>query len=219
MDSRRLLEAVRAAFRETGAGTPSWPDPHADVRQPKEEEYSRCLDPGKYRILKARTDAWGEALTGLGLADLEQVADPATAWRDGPPDRTLGPRAVRLRPHRQGAVPVLLAFRSVEDVPDTVVDIGAGEPAAHIETVPDCGCDACDSGSDSFLGVLDGYLLAIVNGELIHVRTTTHTIIATATHRSASGTSKISSQELDRILTDARNGRSRYPVLRGSRWW
>jgi len=45
---------VEDAFAETGVATPGWDDPHVgpdgqelDVR---EEEYSRCLDPGKYRI-------------------------------------------------------------------------------------------------------------------------------------------------------------------------
>ena len=218
MDSQRLLSAVEAAFVTTGADTPPWPDPHQGTRQPSEEEYSRCLDPGKYRILRARADAWLEALAALGLADAEHVDDPAPIWRDEPAERS-SDRAVLLRPHIPGAIPLVLAFRSIQGVPDTVVDIGACEPAVLVESVPDCGCDACDDGSGPMLGVLDEYVLAIVNGELIHVKTTAHTIMATASRRSAHGRMSISRQSVDEILTEARQGRSRHHVVTGSRWW
>src|SRR5699024_2075680 len=61
-----LLADVEHAFAVTGADTPPWPDPHLgpggrDVPV-REEEYSRCLDPGKYRIVVTRAEAWAPDL-------------------------------------------------------------------------------------------------------------------------------------------------------------
>lgn len=130
VDTRRLQEAVAT---------------HPGEAHPLEEEYSRCLDPGKYRILPARGEAWVRALTRLGVATVDEVVDPAAAWRDEPDVRV--ETATRLRPTRAGAISLLLGFTSLQGVPAAVVVIGAGQPEVPLVTLPDCGCDACDSGS------------------------------------------------------------------------
>ncbi|WP_420865007.1 DUF6226 family protein [Brachybacterium paraconglomeratum] len=42
--------------------------------------------------------------------------------------------------------------------------VGAGDPPLPVETIPDCGCDACDSGSRNLLELLDQVILSIVDG-------------------------------------------------------
>jgi len=85
---------VAEAFVTTGSTTPQWPDPHEGSEGPLDEEYSRCLDPEKYRILSARAEAWVLSLTRLGLACAEEIEAPSGVWRDEPasmePDRRSG---------------------------------------------------------------------------------------------------------------------------------
>lgn len=216
MDSRILLDAMAAAFVETAAATPRWPDPHPGDVFPREEEYSRCLDPGKYRIIAARANAWFRAFTELGLAAVEDAGDPASAWRDGQPE--LLERAVWVRPVRSGAVPMLLGFRAFDGVVDAVVLLGVAEPAVLLASLPDCGCDACDGGSDELLAELDRYLLAAADGSLVHVTTRKGVVISTPSWRSASGRFG-TSVDVDALVADARDGRSRHQVVSGASWW
>ena len=39
-----------------------------------------------------------------------------------------------------------------------------------LESIPDCGCDACDSGSADLLEMLDGWVLTIARGGVVHAR-------------------------------------------------
>ena len=71
---RRTMEEI---YRRDAAHLPTWPDPHAD-RSPTDDEYSRVLDPAKWRIVTARADAWATALTQLGVAELAR--DAAVEW-------------------------------------------------------------------------------------------------------------------------------------------
>jgi hypothetical protein len=221
MDTNTVRAAVAEAFTNTGKTTPPWPDPHARTRgslepaMPREEEYSRCTDPGKYRIVGARADAWVQALTGLGLATVEDVTGDAADYETGP--RFPPDRAVRLRPVHAGAVPLLLGYRALQDAPEAIVDISAGEPAVPVETLPDCGCDACDSGSEGLLIELDRPLMAVVAGDFVHVTTPRGVVTATRSGWSASG--RFRRREVERTLADARAGRSGHPVVRGEPWW
>ena len=106
-----LLADVERTFAVTGADTPPWPDPHlgpdGQDLPVREEEYSRCLDPGKHRILAARADAWAQVLVATGWAEREEIADSAAlSWLTDPLVTTR--RATVLRPHRPGAQPLLL---------------------------------------------------------------------------------------------------------------
>ncbi|MFE6805543.1 DUF6226 family protein [Streptomyces sp. NPDC057681] len=215
MDPAGLCQAVDEAFAVTGADTPPWPDPHpgGDVH---DEEYSRCLEPGKYRILAARAEAWTRALSGLGLAEVETVADPRALWRRAPDVGVSG--AVRLRPVRAAAVPLVFGFSAIDDVPRTVLVLGAGEPAATMGVVPDCGCDACDDGSAGLLEVADDIALAVVTGTFVHVDDGRGgEIVATGDSWSASnwGTS---APPVEKVLAEARAGRSPYRVVSGPAW-
>lgn len=214
MDSETLSAEVAEAFVTTGVTTPPWPDPHPD-RSPLEEEYSRCLDPTKYRILAARVEAWSQALTGLGLAIIEETTDPYVGWQSRP--RVDLNRAIWLRPVRKNTIPLLVGFNAVASVPETGVILGAGDPAVEVEIVPDCGCDACDSGSDDLLEQLDEHLLAVVNGTFVHMTTRKGTVFSTGDGWTASGGYRRG--EVERLLTKARDGRSRHTVLHGLPWW
>lgn len=135
-----LRREVADAFVVTGAAAPGWPDPHAD-REPAEEEYSRCLDPGKYRILDARVDAW----------ELSRV-------RVISPVRVTGPSLV-------------LATTLVDGEPFGL-DLGLLEDGEVLMSgsLPDCGCDACDNGSDLLLEEVDDAFLALVRGGVVAAR-------------------------------------------------
>ncbi|MFC6042983.1 DUF6226 family protein [Nocardioides hankookensis] len=149
-----LLAEVGRAFVETGATTPGWPDPHPD-RHPLEEEYSRVLDPGKYRILGTRLDAWARVL---------DERDVAAEEREG--------LRRSLVPTRPGALTLVALTTEVDGAPyglDLGLPDGAGG-AARIDLLPDCGCDACDSGSADLLEVLDGWVLTVARGGVVHAQ-------------------------------------------------
>jgi len=154
-----LLASVDAAFDVIGRGLRSWPAPHPH-RQPLDEEYSRVTDPGKWRIVGARADGWRVALADAGLAVAEQ--DAAVRWHVRP--GTIVTRTARLVPHAAGALPLVLARSRIEDVDDTGVTLGAGEPAVPVGAFPYCGCDACDDGARYELDQLDSSILAVVLG-------------------------------------------------------
>ncbi|MEQ8436406.1 MAG: DUF6226 family protein [Ilumatobacter fluminis] len=159
-----LLVEVDAAFAVTARGLRQWDDPHPD-RMPLDEEYSRVLDPAKWRIIGARVDAWAGALVAAGLATFER--DVTIDWID-PPGTDLQ-RTDRLVPTRSGALPIVFARSRIEGLDDTGVTIGAGDPAATVEMIPDCGCDACDSGSDDVLEQIDRSIGGVVRGEFRHL--------------------------------------------------
>lgn len=211
---RRLRDAVTAQFAITAAHVPGWPDPHPGGAAPWDEEYSRCLDPGKYRIVHARARAWARALTEAGLATLGEVADPRAAWRHTP---SLAPETViLLRPNRDGALCLLFGFASLDGVGDAVTIVGAGEPAVYLATVPECGCDACDSGSADLLEEFDEYVLSVVGGDFVHVTTKRGRIVGLRSGWSAENASDV--RDVEALLAKARQGQCRHPVVHGIAW-
>jgi hypothetical protein len=161
-----LLAAAEAAFGVTGRGFRSWPDPHPGLRTPRDEEYSRVTDPGKWRIVGARAEAWLVALVDAGLAVLERDAE--VRWQAAAPGPVIS-RTDRLVPHAAGALPLVVARSRIDDVADAGVTLGAGHPAVCVRFIPDCGCDACDSGSQDVLDELDRSVLDIVLGGFRHL--------------------------------------------------
>lgn len=169
------LHQVDEAFVETGAETPGWPDPHPDMASPAEDEYSRCLDPAKYRILDTRLDAWARVFGDRGVATTEDLP--------GFPDVRVGGvratdqyvRARRMTPTRPGAMSVLLGHTLVDGAPFGI-DVGVicsaetDLPVAMIGTLPVCGCDACDDGSERLLEELDGAVITVASGGVVHAR-------------------------------------------------
>lgn len=216
MDTGTLRQSIAEAFAVTGATTPPWPDPHPDGQSPLEEEYSRCLDPGKYRILGARLVAWVQTLTRLGLGVADEVQDLDQVWRDGPVDGV--ERAVWVRPVRAGAISLLVGFQGFDGVPDAAVVLGAGEPAVRLLSLPDCGCDACDNGSDYLLDEIDDHVLAVVSGTLVHVAGKRGTLVATESGWAGEGSLGLV-DDTEQVLAKARAGRSRHRVVHGDPWW
>jgi Family of unknown function (DUF6226) len=157
--TNELFGAVDAAFAITGRGLAPWPDPHPD-RSPPDDQYSRLTDPAKWRIVGARADAWLTALVDVGLAEAE--ADAPIRWRE--PPRTVVARTYRVAPRCDGALPLIVARSGLGSVEDAGVTLGAGDPAVCIAWIPDCGCDACDSGSQDALDELDEYVFSVVSG-------------------------------------------------------
>ena len=197
---QELLDAVDEAFAVTGRGLAPWPDPHPD-RRPREEEYSRLSDPAKWRIIGARADAWVVALPAAGLAEVER--DAAIRW-EAPPGTVLS-RADRLVPHVAGGLPLVVARSRLGPVDDAGVTLGVGDPAVVIGWIPDCGCDACDSGSQDVLDELDEVIVGVVSGAFRRVVSGDRVITVIGTDRwnaSSSGSGGFDRGEVARILAD-----------------
>lgn len=171
--SADLVAEVDRAFAGVGAATPGWPDPHPHAdRSPLEEEYSRVLDPGKYRILDARVEAWVQVLETRGVASTQDLPPEEQDWQGAVRKPTDLARVRAVRPERPGGLTLLLATTLVHGSPfglDVAVADAAGR-AAQLDTVPSCGCDACDSGSAELLEAVDGWVLTVASGGVVHAR-------------------------------------------------
>ena len=148
----------RVEARYGGLAATSWPGPHPGAASPREEEYSRLTDPGRYGIVHTRARLWGEELAALPGVDAETVE-----------------RGVRLTSSRPDTLPLLLMERDVASsragVPAlAVLPLCAARPDIVLQAVPDCGCDACDRGSDDLLDCIDETIGIVVDGPLVIVR-------------------------------------------------
>lgn len=203
-----LREAIDHAFRTTSQDLRSWPAPHPD-RAPLDEEYSRQLDPGKWRIVLARAEAWCIAAVELGLATLER--DVSVRWvsdRDRPYSRV-----DRLVPNAAGAIPLVVGYLTIEDAGFSAVDLAAGDPAVLIAVEPPCGCEACDSGSQDALDQLDEHVLGVISGQFRRLTKRDRTIVVESAHSwSASG--EFQTEEIEAVLTDPSGWRE----VSGSSW-
>lgn len=152
-------------------GMPSWPNPHPGMASPLEDEYSRVTEPERYRIVHARARVWAETLGDVLRVAVQPLA-PAPLDDEG----HLGPfdRGVRLTSPRPGTLPLLLLerdgrWRGVE-ASVAVLHISVVRPEVAVEMVPDCGCDACDLGSDDLLHVIDETIGHVVGGPFVALR-------------------------------------------------
>lgn len=164
-----LLDDVDAVFVELGGHTMLWEDPHqlpGGGRQDiAEEEYSRILDPEKYRILWIRAEAWSQVLVERGWASQEPANSKQQEPWFGTQNYVMEKRTV-LRPVIAGALPLQLAYCRTEDGELPLLWVGGAEPAVNAHAPPACGCDACDDGSAQLLEGLDEAILAVVEGAL-----------------------------------------------------
>lgn len=190
-----LIARVDLAFAVTGRGLTGWPAPHPD-RSPIGEEYSRLSDPAKWRIVGARADAWRMALVETGLAALDRNAH--VQWRT--PPQTVLSRVERVTPLVSGALPLIVARSQLGTVEDAGVTLGVGDPAVSFALIPDCGCDACDSGSQGVLDEVDRYILGVVSGGFRRLWSGDREITAIGDGWNASGT--FSRGEVRAILVD-----------------
>jgi hypothetical protein len=161
---------ARVASRYEGLHLPTWPDPHAGMTPPRDEEYSRLTDPARYRIVHARARVWAAAL------EQELGARPEAISPRGAPDAVAEAfdRGVRLVPPRAGALPLILLER---DAPTpagrttlSVLEVAVGRAEVVVERQPDCGCDACDSGSSDLLDAVDTIIRRVVGGPFVVLR-------------------------------------------------
>src|SRR5690606_11035398 len=175
----------------------TWPHPHPD-REPLDEEYSRCLDPAKYRIVVARARAWAAALVESGVA--EAVEHPS---------------GLDLIPTTEGALPLTVRIEGFEGIPDNLVGLEVG--GTVLARLPDCGCDACDDGSAGLLEALDDVVLHVLDGGVLRViGPDGREVTTTGNGWSASGT--FARGEPEQWVADARAGRSPYEVIQGAAW-
>lgn len=163
MNLVELERAVERRFADTAAGLANWADPHPPPdRIVADDEYSRVTDPGRWRIVGARADAWVGALLDTGLATV--VAAPVEWPAASTPAVT---RHVVVVPRVRDGLRMVVARSRFDVVDDAGLVIGVerdGGPAAVVTWFPDCGCDACDSGSQDELDRLDEVVIGIVDG-------------------------------------------------------
>ena len=162
-----LERAVDDAFAVVGRPFAPWPNPYPRHEAPDDAAYSRLTNPERYLILGARVDAWAQALSAFDLADV--VPDEGAAWvEDGPPP---GPARVhRIVPRADEALSLLVCRTNLGAVPGAGIALGVGDPAEPLGWFPDCGCDACDGGSDADLEHLDAYIRGVVTGQFRRLR-------------------------------------------------
>lgn len=161
-----LREQVARAY--DALGMPSWPDPHPWHGSPRDEEYSRLTDPGRYRVVHARARAWAQVLADLPGVEVATLAPGAleSAGRRGEYDR-----GVRIASGRPGTLPLLLLERDLpvpeQDSTLAVLHISLVEPEVMLAGLPDCGCDACDDGSARLLDEVDDTISQVVGGPFV----------------------------------------------------
>ena len=218
MELSDVSSAVDAAFLVTGAGLASWPDPRPDRSEPRPEEYSRCPDPGKYRIVLARADAWATALAELGLGSAARTA-VLPEWQAG--RARPASRAVVVEPVADSALPLLFLHWDAGPEWAAMVEVLAGDPPVSCVVMPDCGCDACDDGSEPMLRALDEAIVPVLTGDWLHLEAPGLSVTAAGARWSASGSAggPRRGRVIDGLIAEAKAGRSPHAVVRAGRWW
>ena len=161
IEERRAQVAARYAARDL----PCWPAHRPPMDSPRDEEYSRVTDPARYRIVHERARVWTEVLAQLPGVRAESMP-PAPL----DPDRHLSfDRGTRLTSDHEGTLPLLLLERDAPTEEGTlaVLHLAAVEPTVELAMHPDCGCDACDSGSADLLEAIDERVRHVVAGPLV----------------------------------------------------
>lgn len=164
-----LHERVVAAYDQLGL--PSWPDPHPGTTSPRDDEYSRVTQPQRYRIVQARSRVWANALADVPGVKSETL-DPTPLIGEGEPGSF--DRAIRLSSVRPSTLPLFLLEHSVglRESADAlpVLHICVVVPEITIARVPECGCDACDSGSAELLRTVDDAIGHVVGTSFVVLR-------------------------------------------------
>ena len=153
---------TEVARRYAALDLPTWPAPHPDGAPPREEEYSRVTDPQRYRIAGARARVWAEVLAEAGAVVVPDPVRGIPLDEAGRADLAAPvDRALRVAPPAcvDGASPWWLLETDVPQDDDggvlPVLRVAVGAPGQVHALLPDCGCDACDPGSDELLEAVD----------------------------------------------------------------
>lgn len=112
---------------------------------------------------------------GNRLGDLPGVAVDTLAPAAPDDEGHLGfDRGVRLTSPRPDTLPLLLLERDVplpeREASLAVLHISVVQPDILLEAQPDCGCDACDYGSDDMLRAIDEAIGHVVGGPFVALR-------------------------------------------------
>ena len=205
-----LLPAVDAAFSRLRGDLGDWPDPRPDGRPAATEEYSRVTDPERYRLLGARADAWIEVLTTRGTASAEVVDPDEVDWVGNIHGRF---NRVTVLRGRAGTHPVSVGWAPSQSADEAFLQVGVGQPAEVLESQPDCGCDACDTGSADLLETVDSAFILALDGGVYVVREGERVVRRTLDGCSSSGVS-----DAERWLDEAAAGRRTKGVVAGEPW-
>ena len=205
-----LLPAVDAAFARLRGDLDDWPDPRPDGRPAAEEEYSRVTEPGKYRLLAVRADAWVEAIVSTGLGTADDVDPGSVRWAG---EHILEPTRVTHIRGREGTQPIAVGVAPSWSAPEAFVQVGVGDPVEVVVRQPNCGCDACDTGSADLLDTLDDAFVLALSGGVYVVREGDAVVTRSLDGWSSSGVS-----DAERWLDDAAAGRRTDGVVAGEPW-
>jgi hypothetical protein len=136
---------------------------------PPDEAYSRVTDPARYRIVHLRARVWADVLAER----LDARVEPLGPYADPEHRSRVVVGGSRLVPTAPGARPLLLVEIEVPQragAPLPVLDVVLDRPGFVVGGWPDCGCDACDTGSADLLGAVDDSILTVVVGPYAMVR-------------------------------------------------
>ena len=168
-DWDELQRGVAAAYDDQRL--PTWPSPHPAMTEPADEEYSRVTEPERYRIVQARSRVWRDTLAELPGVSVESI-EPGAAH--GHPATYVAQRCVRVSSSAPGTLDLVLLEQDVRLTSGEgtlpVVRIAVERPDLQVEAQPDCGCDACDSGSLDLLDAVDRAIRRVVEGPLVVLR-------------------------------------------------
>lgn len=210
MNSTELLAAVDAAFNTTERVHAAWANPHPGGSPPSEEEYSRVTTPERWRILGERVEAWARVLESRRLVTVRDLPRPNWVL----PQVPAAVRGTLISPNAAGAIPLTIGRFPVGTVEDAGIVLGVGIPPVAFARLPDCGCDACDTGSQNELEHLDDLMMSVVTGELRRLDLRDRSITALRDGRwSAAGLDR--ADDVDAILASSDHG---WTEQRGAPW-
>lgn len=173
MNRIELAAAVEEAFAELAPWLAQWDDPHPPPKRiVADEEYSRVTNPAKWRIAGVRADAWAATLVAHGLATV--VVDATVEWETTAPTEVT--RTDLVVPEVADGLALVVGRSRIGSVADAGLTLGVGVPAAFVVAIPDCGCDACDSGSADVLAEVDAWIGGVVAGTFRHLVRSSGTI-------------------------------------------
>lgn len=204
-----LLPAVDEIFARLRGDLADWPDPHPGGAAPADDEYSRVTDPERYRLLAVRADAWVEAVTAAGLGVAERVDPASVAWAG---EQHLSPARTTVVRGVPGTQPLVVGLLQDE----TFVQVGVGDPAELLDRQPDCGCDACDTGSVDLLETVDSAFILALSGGVYVVRGRGSSVV----RRRLDGWSStaVDHGAAEQWLAEAANGLRAKRVVSGDAW-